>query len=104
MLLDELRALFPETLSRFEGLAGFHDRFQNRPRIRSYIDSLPRLAVFRMGLHGPKIDPATRLEKGEVLRIRGRSPCAWDKPRTESDNSAAELIHVSVMMGPVPTG
>jgi len=67
VLLDELRAFFPETLSRFEGLAEFHDRFQNRPRIRSYVDSRRRPAVFGMGLHGPKIDPAARLEKGEVF-------------------------------------
>ncbi len=33
---------------------------------------------------------------------RARAPRI--NPRTESDNSARELNHVSVMMGPVPAG
>ncbi|MCZ6617732.1 MAG: glutathione S-transferase family protein [Gammaproteobacteria bacterium] len=67
VLLDELRAFFPTVLSSFTSLYEFHARFENRPPIRTYIDSGRRPVVFGMALHGPKIDPAANVQPGEVF-------------------------------------
>lgn len=67
VLIDELRAFFPATLSEFPSLVEFHTTFENRPLVRSYIDSGKRPVVFGMALHGPKIDPASKVEPGQVF-------------------------------------
>lgn len=67
VLLDELRAFFPDSLSRYDRLSNFHKTFENRPPVRAYIDSGMRPAVFGMALHGPKIDPTANVKPGEVF-------------------------------------
>ncbi len=68
VLLDELRAFFPAALSGFTLLSEFHAKFENRLPVRTYIDSGRRPAVFGMALHGPKIDPAAKIEPGQVFK------------------------------------
>ena len=55
--LDEVDALFPESLVRRPALQRFHTAFNARPRIAAYIASGRRPAVFGIVIDGLKFDP-----------------------------------------------
>ena len=76
VLLDELRAFFPEALAEVELLSAFHQQMVARPRISAYIGSRKQPVVFGMGLHGPKVDPAAQINPGDVFENPWREPIA----------------------------
>ncbi|MGO9605710.1 MAG: glutathione S-transferase family protein [Candidatus Binataceae bacterium] len=56
--LDEVRAIFPDTLSKFGALLEFRNRIAKRPRIAEYLRSDRRPAAILFGRDGrPLIDP-----------------------------------------------
>ena len=71
---DELRAFFPQALVEFEMLAAFHAHMAARPRISAYKGSRKQPVVFGMGLHGPKVDPASVISPGDVFENPWREP------------------------------
>ena len=59
--LDDVRALFPETLPKFGKLRDFRDRIAARPRLADYVSSDRRPAAILFGPDGqPVIDPESR--------------------------------------------
>ena len=73
-LTDELRAFFPLALAEFEMLFAFHVHMSARPRISAYVGSRKQPVVFGMGLHGPKVDPASVINPGDVFENPWREP------------------------------
>lgn len=76
VLLDELRAFFPAVLAERDLLAAFYAHMAARPRISAYIGSRKQPVVFGMGLHGPKVDPASTINPGDVFENPWREPIA----------------------------
>ena len=55
--LDQLRALFPETLASVPRINTFRMRIARRPRVRDYLASERRPTGFGMGIRGLIQDP-----------------------------------------------
>ena len=59
--LDDLRVLFPSTLSNFGQLTEFQERIAARPRIKEYLISSRRPAALYIGPDGlPFLDPSSK--------------------------------------------